>query len=245
MMAEIPVDLTLTAPQARVLGCLMEKQATTPDAYPMTLKALTTACNQSSSRFPVVQYEPTLVEATLHALKGKGLIRIVHPAHGERATKYRHVTDEALGLEGAQRAIITLLLLRGGQTVAELKSRSERLFDFTTTGEVEATLRDLAELDPPAVAVCERQPGQKEHRWIQMLETDPQTRAATFAGTENTVRGSAQASASAIQDLQQRVSTLESRVQSLIDALADLVQIDEGPTPEHNSGQRSEDLHQG
>ena len=110
-MPETAHELELSAAQSRVLGCLIEKQATTPDSYPMTLKALTTASNQSSNRHPVVDYAATLVEATIHALKGKGLARIVHPTRGERATKYRHVADEALGLNPGELAVIAVLLL--------------------------------------------------------------------------------------------------------------------------------------
>ncbi len=193
----------------------------------MTLKALTTACNQSSSRFPVVQYEPTLVEATLHALKGKALIRIVHPAHGERATKYRHVLDETLDLTPAQMAVTALLLLRGPQTVAELKSRSERIFNFDSTSEVETVLNELGALDPPVVAVVERQPGQKEQRWIQMLEVDPEARAASIATSDGATRLSP-GSATVVQELQQRVTDLEARVERLVVALGDLVDLDDG-----------------
>lgn len=225
-MTETPDELSLSAPQARVLGCLVEKQATTPDSYPMTLKALTSACNQSSSRFPVVQYDPNLVEATLHALKSKGLIRIVHPAHGERATKYRHVVNEALDLNSAQRSVISLLLLRGPQTVAELKTRSGRMFEFSSTTAVEDVLRDLESTDPPLVAVVERQPGQKEQRWIQMLEVDPQGRAASTPSADVSARSTA-GTATAVQELQQRVSDLEDKVSRLVEALSDLIQIDD------------------
>ena len=109
-MVDVPDVLDLTAPQSRVLGCLMEKQATTPEAYPLTLKALTTACNQTSSRHPVVDYDTQLVETTSLALKGKGLLRVVHPVSGERATRYRHVADEALGLGDAERAVLLSLI---------------------------------------------------------------------------------------------------------------------------------------
>jgi uncharacterized protein YceH (UPF0502 family) len=103
----------LTHEQARVLGALMEKQVTTPDAYPLTLNALTTACNQSSNREPVVRYEPSLVETVVLNLKAQGLARVVHPGMGERSTKYRQVAHEALHLEPDELAIICVLLLRG------------------------------------------------------------------------------------------------------------------------------------
>ena len=134
----------LTAIEARVLGVLIEKQLTTPDAYPLTLNALTTGCNQTSNREPVVHYEPYQVETTALVLKSKGLVRVVHPGSGERATKYRQVADEALDLTPAERAIVgTLLVRRGPQTLAELRTRSERLHPFGSTAEVEATLDAL------------------------------------------------------------------------------------------------------
>ena len=104
--------MELTAAQARVLGSLLEKQLTTPDTYPMTLNAVTAACNQSSNRDPVVQFSAQEVETTLLALKAKGLARVVHPGSGERATKYRQVLDEVLGLDPADRALLAVLLLR-------------------------------------------------------------------------------------------------------------------------------------
>src|ERR1700716_1969117 len=112
----------------------MEKQLTTPDAYPLTLKALTVACNQTSSRDPIVRYEPNLVETTSLALKAKGLARVVHPGSGERATKYRQVADDVLHIGPPERALMCVLLLRGAQTVAELKARTERLHAFASLG---------------------------------------------------------------------------------------------------------------
>ena len=112
-MVAVPDDLDLTATEARVLGALLEKELTTPESYPLTLNTLTAACNQTSSRDPVVRYESQLVETTMLVLKAKGLARVVHPGSGERATKYRQVADEALKLEAAERAVASVLLLRG------------------------------------------------------------------------------------------------------------------------------------
>ena len=111
-MVEATDAIELTAAEARVLGALVEKQLTTPDAYPLTLKALTAACNQTSSRDPVMSHEPNLVETTLLVLKAKGMARVVHPGSGERATKYRQVADEALHLDPAERAVACVLLAR-------------------------------------------------------------------------------------------------------------------------------------
>ena len=113
----------LTATEVRVLGCLMEKEATTPDAYPLTLNALRTACNQSSNRDPVVSYEDHTVQNALDSLRARSLIRIVYST-ANRATKYRHVLHEALDLEPAERAVLTVLLLRGPQTVGEMRTRT-------------------------------------------------------------------------------------------------------------------------
>lgn len=221
-MVDLPEVLDLTAPQTRVLGCLIEKQATTPDAYPMTLKALTAACNQSSNRDPVVQYEPQLVETTTLALKGKGLARVVHPGSGERATKYRHIADEALGLNRAELAVVSMLLLRGAQTAAELKSRTERLHGFSSVTEVEATLQRLTEGERPLVLRVERQPGQKESRWIQLLEANPDQRAAAPPST--TTSGPSRG-AGRVEELEGRVDALERRLESLVEALGDLVDL--------------------
>ena len=224
-MVDVPDELELTAPQARVLGCLMEKQVTTPDAYPLTLKALTAACNQTSSRDPVVQYEPQLVETTLLALKGKGLARVVHPGSGERATRYRQVADEALGLDPPTRALLCLLLLRGAQTVVELRTRAERLHAFSSPAEVESTLERMAGGDRPMVARVERQPGQKESRWIQLLEVDAERRAAAVP----TGAMSAATRGGRVEELEARVEHLERRLAALESALDGLVELPEEP----------------
>lgn len=208
-----------------MLGSLIEKQATTPDTYPMTLKALTTACNQSSNRYPVVDYEATLVEATVHALKGKGLARVVHPAHGERATKYRQVADEALGLDSGELAVLSVLLLRGAQTLSEVRTRTERLHRFASTGEIESTLTGLAGRDDPLVAPVERLSGQKEQRWLQLLEVDPSSRAAGQPAPSAVTARSSAPNREAVADLTARVGALEQRLEMLVDALGDLVDL--------------------
>ena len=213
----------LTAIEARVLGVLIEKQLTTPDAYPLTLNALTTGCNQTSNREPVVHYEPYQVETTALVLKSKGLVRVVHPGSGERATKYRQVADEALDLTPAERAIVgTLLVRRGPQTLAELRTRSERLHPFGSTAEVEATLDALAARATPLVAPVERQAGQKEGRWLQLLEADADARAAATAPT---VISPATRGGNRVDELEERIAALEARVAALVEALGDLVDL--------------------
>jgi uncharacterized protein YceH (UPF0502 family) len=203
----------LTAIEARVLGCLMEKQATTPDVYPLTLKALTTACNQSSSRDPVMNVTEREVETTVLALKALGYARVVHPGAGERATKYRHIADEALGVDGRLRAVLAVLLLRGPQTVAELRARTERLYAFPDAADVEAALGELARRDPPLATRLERQPGEREARWLQLLAEE------AIPLEERSAAGSAAGSASPRSD---RVAELEARVAALEERLAAL-----------------------
>lgn len=232
-MVDVPDVLDLTAPQARVLGCLMEKQATTPETYPLTLKALTTACNQTSSRDPVVDYDTQLVETTTLALKGKGLLLVVHPAHGERSTRYRHVADEALGLDAAARAVLAVLLLRGPQTVAELRTRTERQHAFASLDEVESTLARLSGGDRAMVVRLERQPGQKEPRWMQLLEADAEGRAAAAAAAAPagaSSRSAARVDPDRVAQLEARVASLEATVALLLDELG--LDAPAGPTQE-------------
>lgn len=224
-MVDVPDVIDLTAPQTRVLGCLIEKEATTPDVYPLTLKALTGACNQTSNRDPVVQYEAQLVETTILALKGKGLARVVHPGSGERATKFRHVAGEALGLGQGELALLSVLLLRGAQTAAELLTRTERVHRFASLADVESTLIGLAERDRPIVRCIGRGAGQKTERWIQLLEVNADQRAQSVpAASSATPR-----SGGRVEELERRVERLEARVTSLVDALGDLVELPAEP----------------
>ena len=158
----------LTEPDAaeiRVLGCLIEKQRTTPDAYPLSLNALRLACNQSTNRDPVVEYDEATVRAALERLGKRGWTRLATWSN-RRSMKYRHLLDEALGLGAAEVAVLCVLMLRGAQTPGELKQRTERLHAFAP-GQVEETLERLAERE--LVAALSRQPGQREGRWEQRL----------------------------------------------------------------------------
>ena len=155
--------------EARVVGSLVEKQLTTPQQYPLTLNSLTLACNQSSNRDPVVSFSESRVQAALDSLKQRGLVRFVLPSHGRSVVRYRHVLDEKLALDARQLSLVAVLLLRGAQTVGELRSRTERMARFESTAEVESDLDGLARWDDPLVARLPRQPGQKEERWTQLL----------------------------------------------------------------------------
>lgn len=163
------MSLELTPVEQRVVGSLLEKERTVPDTYPMTLNGLRTACNQTSGRNPVLDLSERDVQASLDDLRAAGLTRVLHPSHGARQPKYRQVLDEVLHLDDAERAVVTLLLLRGPQTPGELRSRADRLHAFSGLDEVEGALRSLADRDEALVAELERRPGQKEQRWIHLL----------------------------------------------------------------------------
>ncbi len=160
--------MELTSQEGRVLGCLVEKQLTTPQQYPLTENALITACNQSTNRDPVVAYDVSTVRITARSLREKGLLRMVHRI-GERSDKHQHLLDSALALSPGQVTLIAVLLLRGPQTLAELRARSERMHPFDTAEQVQEALDSLAERDEPLVARLERQPGRKEARYGQLL----------------------------------------------------------------------------
>ena len=207
----------LTAEQLRVLGSLVEKEATVPDTYPMTLNGLQTACNQKNNREPVTDYDSFTVQTTLDELKASGYVRFVHPSHGARTTKYRHVLDDRLDLDGAELALLSVMMLRGPQTIGELRSRTERAHDFPDVETMVEILEDLAGRDEPLVVLLPRQPGQKETRWMHLLggEVDP----ADFA---EVVRSSSRPGGGDVDGIAGRVDALEARVAFLESALAEL-----------------------
>ena len=155
--------------EIRVLGCLIEKQRTTPDAYPLSLNSLRLACNQTTNRDPVVVYEEREIKAALDRLSNRGWTRFASGA-SSRALKYRHLFDEALSLSGEEISLLGVLMLRGPQTVGELKQRSERLHRFASTAEVAQILDALAGRE--LVVRLDRRPGQKEERWAHLLGGD-------------------------------------------------------------------------
>ncbi len=161
--------MRLSLEQGRVIGCLIEKQLTTPQQYPLTLNALLLACNQTSNREPVVSYEEGTVQRALASLKELGLVRFVYPSSGRSATRFRQALGESLGLELGALALLAVLLLRGPQTAGELRTRTERMATFDGLGELTAELEQMAKGDEPLVEQLSRRPGQKEERWVQLL----------------------------------------------------------------------------
>ena len=201
----------LTVIEGRVLGCLMEKERTVPDQYPLSLNALVSACNQSSSREPIMALDDFEVEASITSMKSQGIVRMVHPSHGRSVTRYRQVADEKFGLDDAAASIVAVLLVRGPQTAAELRSRTERLHSFESAAEVEECLRGL--VDDALVRLLDRQVGQKEQRWQQLLADEAEPVAPPAAVVPAGVAGS----------MADRVAQLEERVAELEAALADLL----------------------
>ncbi len=165
--------MELNPVEARVIGSLAEKQLTTPQQYPLTLNALVLACNQTSNRDPVVSYDEGTVREALSSLKDGGLLRFVHPSHGRSVIRYRQVVDEVFGLDERSLSILAVLLLRGPQTVGELRARTERMSSFDNLGDVEAELERLSDRPDPLVQRLARQPGRKEERWAQLLMGEP------------------------------------------------------------------------
>ncbi len=152
-----------------MLGCLLEKQRTTPDAYPLSLNALRLACNQSTNRDPVVDYDEAIIRDALHRLERRGLTRLASGA-GSRAAKYRHLLAEALPMGTDEQAVMCVLMLRGAQTPGELKQRTERMHAFADLAGVQETLVRL--IGRELVARLERRPGHKEERYVELLEAE-------------------------------------------------------------------------
>ena len=161
--------MDVDAVEIRVLGCLIEKQRTTPDAYPLSLNALRLACNQATNRDPVVAYEEREIKAALDRMSNRGWTRFASGV-SSRALKYRQLLNEALGLSEPEISLLGVLMLRGPQTVGELKQRSERLHRFGSVAEVAEVLDGLTQRE--LVARLARRPGQKEERWQQLLGGD-------------------------------------------------------------------------
>lgn len=200
--------MELSDVEVRALGSLLEKEASTPQAYPLTLNSLVAACNQTSNRAPVLLLEAVEVERALDSLKAATLVRFVHASHGSRVEKYRHVLDERLGLDRPELAVLGLLALRGPQTPGELRGRSERLCDFADIDAVQESLDRLANRPEPLVARLPRRLGHKELRWAHLLSGQPVDVAdsAPLAPPPRTER---------LDELEARMAAVETRLAEL------------------------------
>src|SRR5688572_29886201 len=214
--------MDLDAAEVRVLGCLIEKQRTTPDVYPLSLNGLRTACNQTTNRDPVVSYDDDTLRDALHRLGRRGWTRL---ASGARAAKYRHLLDEKPGLARDEQAVLAVLMLRGPQTLGELRTRVERMQPFADTAELQSVLgrlaeRGFAELQP-------RRPGQKEQRYAHLLSSDLEEEdeppAPAPAATSTPPSQQAPAPAAVTEDpLAERVERLEADLAALAQQVAEL-----------------------
>lgn len=205
----------LTDVDVRVLGSLIEKAMTTPEYYPLSLNALTNACNQSSNRDPVVEFDEDTVTRSVESLRKRGLVRAIKRSDS-RVTKFQHIADEALNLDAREAAVLCVLMLRGPQTIGELKTRTARLSDFESPADVEAVLNGLVEREDGAPVVrLPRRPGQKEVRYAHLLSGE-----VTFDAPEPTVvRAPAdseriRALEEATEELRKEVSDLRAQLES-------------------------------
>lgn len=205
--------MNLSRVALRVLGCLLEKEATTPDVYPLSLNALTVACNQLTNREPVMQLSEIEVRNAVNALRQDGLVRTIQPA-GSKVMKFQHLLTEKLNLDARERAVLCVLMLRGPQTLAEIRTRTARLAEWASVTAVEATLSELS--NRGLVAEIARQPGQKESRYVQLLGEQQPTDAAMDA-----VNHDEAASAGGAQR-PDRVAELEAKVDALTAELQEL-----------------------
>ncbi len=205
--------LILTAEEVRVLGCLMEKSVTTPDAYPLSFNGLMAACNQKTNRTPVVDYDEDTVAEAVEGLREKHLLYRVDTA-GSRVQKYKHRIEERLGLTPASQALLTVSLLRGAQTPGELRMRSERMYPFVDTQAVETEIAEtFADLDFPLWRRFAPAPGQKEARYMHLLlgaDTEPNVNVA--APARNPAIDAAQQRNERIEQLEARVQYLEAEL---------------------------------
>jgi uncharacterized protein len=162
------MSTTLNEIEVRVLGSLVEKQLTTPEYYPLTLNALTAACNQKSNRDPVMSLGETEIQAAIDRMRDMNLVYLFYGS-GSRTVKYKHMLPSVYELDPAGTAVMTVLMLRGPQTIGEIRDRTGRLFEFRDLNEVQAALDELSKRDEPLIVKLERQPGQKEARYAHLL----------------------------------------------------------------------------
>ena len=206
--------------EVRVLGALVEKQVTTPEYYPLTLNSLTLACNQKNNRNPVTSYSENEVANALETLREKNLTYVFHGSTS-RVPKYKHVMPEVMHLNPAETALMCVLILRGPQTVGELRGNAARLHTFSSLEEVDATVNALIVHDPdPLVVRLSRQPGQKEARFAHLLSGPPSEEMISEAAAPRTGQ-SGKRDRERIEELEQAVSALTEEVETLKQRLAE------------------------
>ena len=203
----------LTFEEQRVLGVLIEKSRATPEYYPMTLNAILTACNQKTSRNPVVQYDDETIMEAIDSLKKRGLLSTA-TGGGSRSIKYKHNLAIKFPLVPAALTVICILLLRGAQTPGEINNNSGRLYEFESLEEVQEVLNELAAADVPYVQQLSKRPGQKEQRYIHLFGTLPEANEAASEKSSSKVD---------VSDLEARISHLEEETRYLRENLDKLL----------------------
>jgi uncharacterized protein len=205
-MPEILSDI-----ETRILGALVEKQLTTPEYYPLTLNSLVAACNQKSNRDPVVSYDETTVTAALERLRDRNLVYVFYGSTS-RVPKYKHMVPSVYELEPPEVAVMCVMMLRGPQTLGELRGRTDRLYEFSGLGEVQETLDGLIRRDDPLVVKLERQPGQKEARFAHLLNGEIDVSALP---PPRSAAASASADPSRLEQLETEVKELRTEIEGL------------------------------
>jgi uncharacterized protein YceH (UPF0502 family) len=213
------VQTPLNEREVRVVGSLVEKQVTTPDYYPLTLNALTNACNQISNRDPVVRYDEREVSDAVETLRERNLVYIFYGADS-RVPKYKHMMREVYALSPQELAVVCVLMLRGPQTVGEIRGRTGRLYEFAELREVEETLDALARRDEPLVVKLPRQAGRKEARYAHLLSGPPVLEDSAEEQAGHAAPRASSSSARAAEG--ERVARLEAEVETLRTEVAEL-----------------------
>jgi uncharacterized protein YceH (UPF0502 family) len=213
--------MVLSNTEVRILGCLIEKEMTTPDYYPLTLNALTNACNQKSNRNPVVSYEETSVVRGLESLQEKGLSEKIYKADS-RVPKYRHLFKEKLKLSRSTVAVMCVLMLRGPQTIGEIRGRSERMHKFNDLNEVEEVLNELMNKEQPMVIRLPRQAGRKENRFMHLLSGEPDIQEPEISVPEETATKQVRAENERIAKLENELAALRREFDDLKKEFTDL-----------------------
>jgi uncharacterized protein YceH (UPF0502 family) len=215
--------MELTPEEIRVLGCLVEKEATTPDNYPLSSNALVNACNQTTNRDPVVGYSEREVDQVMISLREQGLARTVR-GDGQRVHKHKHVLGDALDVDRSALALLSVLMLRGAQTSAELRARTERYgvaFDGDGT---ERALQTLANRDGPLTRVLDRRPGEREARWVHLLGGEALADEIASAPAATVAPRTSSARADELAELRGRVDELERRFATLLERLGESIE---------------------
>ena len=210
------MTLVLNATETRVLGSLIEKQLTTPEYYPLTLNALIAACNQKSNRDPVVSYDENAITGALDSLREKNLVYVFYGSNS-RVVKYKHMFPNVFELEASEVAVMAVLMLRGPQTVGELRERTGRMHDFAGMGEVQETLDNLTRRDEPLAIKLERQAGQKDARYAHLLSGEIDIASLSVARERPTGGGQTER----IEKLEAEVETLRNNLAAFREELAE------------------------